>query len=264
MRGVLLTVAYDGRPFSGYALQANARTVAGELLGALRAIDPKVSELRGTSRTDAGVHAYAQRVAFDSELEIPARGWVLSLAQHLPAEIAVVHAQAVDAGYDPRRHVRMKRYRYAVLESPVRDPFLEGRAWRLSERLNQMAMLEAAAPLLGEHDFAAFRASGDLRSETVRRIVRVEVRRARSDQRIWEIIVEGERFMYKMVRIIVGALVDVGRGRLAANCTARALISLSRSDLGITAPPEGLYLDSIELEPLTGDAWPVDGTVLRP
>jgi tRNA pseudouridine38-40 synthase len=264
MRGVLLTVAYDGRNFSGYALQENARTIAGELLGALRAIDPKVSDLRGTSRTDAGVHALAQRVAFDSELDIPPRGWVLGVAQHLPAEIAVVRAQAVDAGYEPRRHVRMKRYRYAVLESPVRDPFLEGRVWRVSERLNQIAMNEAAAALVGEHDFAAFRASGDVRTETVRRIVRVEVRRARSDERVWEIVVEGERFMYKMVRIIAGALVDVGRGRLAANCTARALISLSRSGLGITAPPEGLYLESIELDPLTGEAWPVDGIELRP
>jgi tRNA pseudouridine38-40 synthase len=203
-------------------------------------------------------------VGFDSELDIPPRGWALSLSQHLPAEIAVVRAQATDPGYDPRRHVRTKTYRYAVLESPVRDPFLEGRAWRLSERLNQIAMTEAAAALRGEHDFAAFRASGDPRTDTVRRIVRVEVRRARSDQRIWEFIVEGDRFLYKMVRIIVGTLVDVGRGRLGANCTARALVSLTRSELGITAPPEGLYLDSIELEPLTGDVWPVDGIELPP
>jgi tRNA pseudouridine38-40 synthase len=262
--GVLLTVAYDGAPFSGFALQPTERTVAGELLGAVRALDPSASVLRGTSRTDSGVHAYGQLVAFDSSSGIPPRGWVLGLARHLPSEISVVRAANVELGFEPRRHVKMKTYRFAVLESPVRDPFLEGRVWRLSDRLNQMAMEDAAASLIGEHDFAAFRATGDMRTETVRRIVRVEVRRARSDQRIWEFVVQGDRFMYKMVRIIVGTLVDVGRGRRAANCTARALESLSRTDLGITAPPEGLYLDSIELDVETNDSWPVDGTDLSP
>jgi tRNA pseudouridine38-40 synthase len=262
--GVLLTVAYDGRPFCGFARQPTARTVAGELLGAVRALDPAVVDLRGTSRTDSGVHAHGQLVAFDSNTGIPPKGWALGLARHLPAEIAVVRAATVEPGFEPRRHVKLKTYRFAVLASRVRDPFLEGRVWRLSERLNQMAMAEAAAPLIGEHDFAAFRASGDQRTETVRRIVRVEVRRARSDQRIWEFIVQGDRFLYKMVRIIVGTLVDVGRGRLAANATARALESLSRSDLGITAPPEGLYLDSIELDVIPADSWPVDGDDLSP
>lgn len=256
--GILLTVAYDGTPFSGFARQANARTVAGELLGAVRALDPRASDLRGTSRTDAGVHAHGQLVAFDSQLGIPPRGWALGLARHLPSEISIVKAASVEFGFEPRACVRQKTYRYLVLESPVRDPFLEGRAWRLSERLNQMAMIEAAAPLLGQHDFAAFRASGDMRTDTVRRIVRVEVRRARSDERIWEFVVQGDRFLYKMIRIIVGALVDIGRGRLAANATARALETLSRRDLGITAPPGGLYLDSIELDAVTLDSWPVD------
>jgi len=256
--GVLLTVAYDGGPFSGFARQTNARTVAGELLGAVRALDPHVRDLRGTSRTDAGVHAHGQLVAFDTGAGIAPRGWALGLARHLPAEISIVRAASVELGFEPRQHVRLKTYRFVVLESPVRDPFLEGRAWRLSERLNQIAMAEAAAPLVGEHDFAAFRGRGDMRTETVRRIVRVEVRRARSDHRIWEFIVQGDRFLYKMVRIIVGALVDVGRGRLAATATARALETLSRTDLGITAPPGGLYLDSIELDVEVNDWWPVD------
>ncbi|MFO7177902.1 MAG: tRNA pseudouridine(38-40) synthase TruA [Pseudomonadota bacterium] len=255
--GVLLTVAYDGRPFAGFALQPNARTVAGELLGAVQAMDPRVRELRGTSRTDAGVHARGQRVAFDTELDVPCRGWVLGLGAHLPAEIAVVRAERVEPGFEPRKHVRSKTYRYSVLESPVRDPFLEGRVWRVPERLNQIAMSEAATCLVGEHDFAAFRAAGDMRAETVRRLFRVEVRRARSDDRVWEIVVEGDRFLYKMVRIIVGSLVDVGRGRLAANALARALASGRRADLGVTAPPDGLCLDVIDVDvtpPI--DAWP--------
>lgn len=253
---VLLTVAYDGRAFSGFAAQTNARTVAGELLGAVRAIDPRASALRGTSRTDAGVHARGQLVAFDSTLTIPSRGWVLGLTPHLPVDLAVVRAAQVEVGFEPRRHVRSKTYRYALLESPVRDPFLEGRVWRTSERLNQIAMAEALAALEGEHDFAAFRGAADERTNTVRRMFRVAVERARSDERILEVVVEGDRFMFRMVRIIVGTLVDIGRGRLDVGAPARALVSKRRSDLGITAPPDGLYLDGIELDEAVSDSWP--------
>jgi tRNA pseudouridine38-40 synthase len=253
---VLLTVAYDGGPFAGYALQPTARTVAGELLGAVRALDPKASTLRGTSRTDSGVHARGQLVAFDPSVEIPMRGWVLGLAQHLPSEIAVVGAAAVEPGFEPRRHVISKTYRYSLLESPVRDPFLEGRVWRVSERLNQMRMAEAASHIVGEHDFAAFRGAADERDETVRRLFRVELRRARTDERILEILVQGDRFLYRMVRIIAGTLVDVGRGRLATNATANALASKSRKDLGVTAPPSGLCLDEIVLTSMGEDRWP--------
>jgi tRNA pseudouridine38-40 synthase len=254
--GVLLTVAYDGRTFSGFALQPTARTIAGELTGAVRALDARASTLRGTSRTDAGVHARGQRVAFDSVLDIPLKGWVLGLGPHLPKEIAIVSAARVEPGFEPRRHVRSKTYRYSLFESPVRDPFLEGRVWRHSERLNQIAMAEAAAHLVGEHDFAGFRGAADEREETVRRLFRVELRRARSDDRILEIVVEGDRFLYRMVRIIAGTLVDVGRGRLPSDVTRRALASKSRSELGVTAPPAGLYLDEIVLDTEVTESWP--------
>jgi tRNA pseudouridine38-40 synthase len=255
-RGILLTVAYDGRDFSGWALQPTARTVQGELWGAVRALDPRASALRGTSRTDAGVHARGQLVAFDTDARIPPRGWVLGLAAHLPDTISVVRAAEVPFGFEPRRAVRSKVYRYVLLLSPVRDPFLAGYAWRISDRLNQIAMSAAAAHLLGEHDFRAFRGAADDRENTVRHLFRVALNRARNDDRILEIVVEGDRFLYRMVRIIAGTLVDVGRGRLDANATARALASGARTDLGVTAPPDGLFLDSIELEGDFGDPWP--------
>lgn len=254
--GVLLTVAYDGRSFAGYALQPTARTVAGELTGAVRAMDSKASTLRGTSRTDAGVHARGQLVAFDASLEIPPRGWVLGLTQHLPSEIAVVGAAAVEPGFEPRRHVVSKTYRYSLLLSPVRDPFLEGRVWRINERLNQIAMAEAATHLIGEHDFAAYRGAADEREDTVRRLFRVDIERARSDERILNVIVQGDRFLYRMVRIIAGTLVDVGRGRLSANATAQALATKDRRMLGVTAPPDGLCLDEIVLDTTGEVRWP--------
>lgn len=256
--GVLLTVAYDGRPFAGFARQPNARTVAGELDGAVRSIDPRASLVRGVSRTDAGVHARAQRVAFDSALQIPARGWVMALNAALPEEIVVKRAAAIAPGFEPRFHGVSKVYRYVLLEGAVADPFLAGRCWRVGDRLNHEAMRRAAAPLVGEHDFAAFRAAGDERTDTVRRILRIEVRSPSGDDpRLTEIVVEGDRFMYRMVRIIVGSLVDVAVGRLDEARVAAALAARDRALLGRTAPPDGLFLDSVVLSDEGTEAWPV-------
>jgi tRNA pseudouridine38-40 synthase len=254
--GVLLEVAYDGTSFAGFARQPDARTVAGELDGATRAIDPRASLVRGVSRTDAGVHARGQIVAFDSRLQIAPRGWALALARHLPDEISVVRAARVPAGYDPRAHARHKTYRYSVLESPVRDPFWSRRAWRVSQRLNHQLMREEARALVGRHDFRAFRAAGDPREDTVRDILRTELRTWAEDSRLLVIEVQGNRFLYKMVRIIVGTLVDVGRGRLEPGSAARALQTGSREQLGITAPPDGLCLEHVALDDAGSDAWP--------
>src|SRR5262249_39489784 len=139
-----------GRIFSGFARQPNARTVAGELDGAVRAVVPSAGLVRGASRTDAGVHARGQRVAFDVDQELPVRGWVHAINAQLPSEIAVVRAARVPPGYEPRFQAIEKTYRYVLLESTVPDPFLSGRAWRIGDRLNHEAMREAAQALLGE------------------------------------------------------------------------------------------------------------------
>jgi tRNA pseudouridine38-40 synthase len=253
---ILLTVAYDGRLFSGWAKQPDRRTVAGELEGAVRAVDPRASELRGVSRTDRGVHARAQLAAFDTDQPIPARGWALGVARHLPAEIGVLRAAPVRPGFDPRAHVHSKTYRYSVLESPVRDPLLESRAWRVGHRLNHELMAAEIRHLVGEHDFRAFRSAADERIHTVRRILRAEVRKAGSDPRCLDIWLEGDGFLHHMVRIIAGTLVDVGRGRLPAGSIARAFGSGSRGELGITAPPDGLYLEEVDLDEPVADGWP--------
>jgi tRNA pseudouridine38-40 synthase len=232
--------------------------VQGELDGAVHAIAPHASLTRGSSRTDAGVHALSHPVAFDTNMNIPPRGWALALARELPEEISVVGASRVPVGFEPRHSARRKIYRYALLESETRDPLLVGRAWRVGNRLNQQAMSEAAQLLIGEHDFAGFRGSQDERVHTVRRLFRVEVRTARSNPRITEIEVEGDGFLYKMVRIIVGTLVEIGRGRLTGEVFTRALESRSRPDLGITAPPDGLYLVNVELDGDVTETWPND------
>lgn len=257
--GVLLTVAYEGGSFHGLARQGQLRTVAGEIERTLSIIDPGASPVRAVSRTDAGVHARAQMMAFDAKLRIPLRGWVLGLTRLLPTEIAIVRAARVDPGFDPRDHVVSKTYCYLLLLSKIRDPFLQGRSWRITDHLNLGRMRSEAQCLAGDHDFAAFRNASDARRDTRCRLNQLSVQVAPGDPRIVQIEIEGDRFLYKMVRIIAGSLVDVGRGRLRPGRIGQALAGGSRADLGITAPPDGLYLEKVILNDTGLDSWPDPG-----
>ena len=255
----MLTVAYDGGPFAGFAPQPGQRTISGELLGALQAVDPAVRAIRGASRTDAGVHAHGQRVAFDTTTDIPPRGWVLAVTRHLPREIAVRRAALVPAGFSPRFTSGGKRYRYLILRDPVRDPFLDGRAWRSPSFADDEAVARArreAQAALGTHDFAAFRSSADARTNTVRTLRAVDLVEDPRDRRLLRVDLEGDAFLHNMVRILVGTFADVARGRLAEGAVARALASRDRRDAGITAPGEGLYLEEVLLGDEGTAAWP--------
>jgi tRNA pseudouridine38-40 synthase len=257
--GVLLTIAYDGTAFHGWAAQKDARTVHEVVLGAIRAIDPRASEPRGASRTDAGVHAEGQLAAFDTEKTIAMRGWVLGINQHLPEDAAVRAARAVPEGFNPRFASQGKRYRYSLLLDQVRDPRHRDRAWRIGDAIDLDAMAKEAEAIVGTHDFAAFRSSADEREETVRTLTRVAIEREASDPRVVGIVVCGSAFLHNMVRIIAGTLVDVGRGRLEPGACARALASKERRLLGVTAPAQGLTLERVEVvrgHDETEDAWP--------
>ncbi len=244
-RGVLLEVAYRGTPFSGFAWQKDVRTVEGELRKALAEIDPGASSLRFASRTDAGVHAEGQLVAFDAALPIPARGWLLTMNRGLPQEIAVRRARLITPGFNPRFASRWKRYRYRILLDKVRDPALADRSWRVGWDVRLEALRAECPTVLGTHDFAAFRGAGDARENTVRTLTRVELQ-STADARVVELVVEGNAFLYNMVRILVGSLVDVARGQLEPSALARALASKDRRDLGQTAPAHGLCLEHVE------------------
>jgi tRNA pseudouridine38-40 synthase len=256
-RGVLLTVAYDGTDFHGWAQQRDARTVEEVLHAAVLALDPTASTLRGTSRTDSGVHAEAQLVAFDCTRDIPARGWVLGTNQHLPDDVAVRAARSVPPLYNPRHASKMKRYRYRVLTDTVRDPLLRVRAWRVGPRLDLERVREEARAIVGTHDFTAFRASGDERVNTVRTIEKVDVDVDRDERQV-SFAFTGTAFLYNMVRILTGTLVDVGTGRRPLGTIAAALSAKDRSLAGITAPAHGLTLEAIDLKlpDTAGEAWP--------
>jgi tRNA pseudouridine38-40 synthase len=255
-RGVLLEVAYDGTAFHGWAAQKAVRTIEETLLGAVTALDPRVRAIRGASRTDAGVHADGQLAAFDTTREIPSRGWVLGLNQHLPDDVAVRAARPVAPGFSPRFAARSKRYRYRVLVDSVRDPALRARTWRVAD-VDVAAVAREAQAAIGTHDFVAFRSSGDERDNTVRTLSRVDVEREAHPQ-VVAVVVEGNAFLYNMVRILVGTMIDVGRGRLEPGAIARALASRDRGQAGTTAPAQGLVLErvDVDLPQGSGDRWP--------
>jgi tRNA pseudouridine38-40 synthase len=254
--GVLVQVAYDGTGFSGWATQKNTRTVEDTLRGAVLSVDADAVGPRGTSRTDAGVHAEGQLAAFDTVLALPPRGWVLTLNQHLPDDVAVRWAQLIPSGYSPRFASRKKRYRYDLVLDKVRDPLLSKRAWRIGYDMDMQRLERESRSIVGTHDFAAFRAAADERTETVRTIHSVEV--LASTERRWSITIEGSAFLYNMVRILVGTLIDVGRGQLEEGAIARALAAKERSVAGQTAPAHGLTLASIDvaLPEDAGERWP--------
>lgn len=254
--GILLGVSYDGRRFAGFARQRGQRTVAEALAGAIAALDPKASAVRASSRTDSGVHALDQRVAFDPRKTISTRGWCLGLNQHLPDDVAIARVAVVEPGFDPRHYARSKTYRYRLYLRPVRSPLLSGRAWRVGYSLDLEAMRREAALLLGAHDFRAFRSSADERKDTRRTIARADVSEDERCPAGIQIIIEGDHFLHRMVRIIVGTLVDVARGHLGPGAVSRAFDSGSRQDLGMTAPAEGLYLDRVVLKNEDLSWWP--------
>jgi len=260
MTGVLVGVAYDGTAFSGWASQRDerTRTVEDAVRGAILAVDPGADGPRGASRTDAGVHAEEQLAAFDATLDIPARGWVLALNQHLPDDVAVRWARHVPRGYAPRFASRKKRYRYELLLDKLRDPLLRDRAWRIGYDMDMALLEREATKIVGTHDFAAFRSSRDERKETIRTIHDVGVTRSGVDARRWSILVEGNAFLYNMVRILVGTLVDVATGRLPEGTIARALAVQDRALAGQTAPAHGLTLAAIDVDipEEAGERWP--------
>lgn len=264
MEGVRLVVAYDGTRFAGWQSQPAQRTVQVELERAISAIAKAPIKVRGASRTDSGVHALHQIVAFDTERKLPPYRWVRGLNGKLDVDVAVVRAEPCEPGENPRYGAMGKTYRYLVHTGSVRDPLLTSRAWHLGPRrsrphrgerigirgwLDVEAMHEAAARLVGEHDFAAFQAAGDPRENTIRCMERVEVITpydGRED--LIAIEVKGNAFLQHMVRIMAGTIVEAGRERMSPDEVSALLTSArDRAAAGETAPAHGLYLIDIAL-----------------
>jgi len=244
-RRIALLLEYDGTLFAGSQLQTNARTVQGVLEAAVEKATEVSSRVAFAGRTDAGVHAEGQVAAFVTESAHDIETMRRALNAWLPEDVAVLAVTDVDAAFDPRRSAVRRRYRYVIDNRQVRPALVRQRAWHVAPALDEGAMAKAAASVLGSRDFAAFASRlEDEGASTVRRLERFEVAR---DGSIVTYVLEANAFLPHQVRRMVGALVEVGKGKLDA-AGYEGLLRGAAASAGPAAPPHGLYLERVFYE----------------
>ncbi|MBI1752334.1 MAG: tRNA pseudouridine(38-40) synthase TruA [Acidobacteria bacterium] len=242
-----LTVAYAGAGFHGWQIQTTLRSGQGVLWEALRRLDPEAPLPQGTGRTDAGVHARAQGV-----LVHVAKAWepyrlLAALNAHLPHDIRVLEARPAPAGFFPRQHAVAKRYVYRLGLGAGADPLQAAFRWHIYQALplDLKAMASAVQPLVGTHDFSSFRCAECVAKTPVRSLHGVGIVEGQGGV---DLVFEGSSFLMHQVRIMAGTLVEVGRGRRAADSMAALLEARDRRLAGLTAPPHGLCLEKVWYE----------------
>ena len=244
----LLKIKYLGTRFSGFQYQPNARTVQGELTAACKRVFGCDCKVTGCSRTDSGVHANAFCATVEPISTIPSislENIPKAFSAILPDDISVFYADIVDDDFHPRYRPHSKEYIYLIHNSAVKDPFLVGRAWRMPYKITDAGFYEmqrAARLFVGRQDFASFMAEGSKITDTVREIFYCEASR---EADVITVRVSADGFLYNMVRIIVGTLVDVALGRKTADAIPKIIEAKNRALSGPTAPPEGLYLNKV-------------------
>ena len=246
----LLTVAYDGTAYCGWQAQKNGPSVQETLETALSRLLGVFTRVTGASRTDAGVHALGQRAHFDAATGIPAEKLPFALNTMLPPDVRVTGGLQVPDELHARFSVERKTYTYRIHNAPHASALYRNLTAHVPVALDDRLMHAAAQALVGTHDFAAFCAAGGSARTTVRTLHSVDVRR--EGERV-TLTVCGNAFLYNMVRIIAGTLIDIGHGKLPPDCLQKALVSRDRLDLGVTAPACGLELTRIEY-PMLKDA----------
>ena len=239
-------VKYLGTNFHGFQVQPGERTVQGVLCEALEHATGYPCKVTGCSRTDAGVHANEFCITVECEKStVPADKLPVAVARFLPEDLSLYYAEAVDDKFHPRYDVVSKEYLYRIKNERVYDPFLFGRAWFLPKPIDEehiVKMQSAASLILGKNDFSAFMSPGSDVTDTVRNILYINIEKNGTDI---DIKIAADGFLYNMVRIIVGTLIEVAYDRMKPEEILDVLKSCDRRNAGMTAPPEGLYLNKV-------------------
>ena len=236
-----IIVEYDGSNYSGWQVQKNTRqTIQQKLEDALSRINKKRVEVTGAGRTDAGVHAAGQTANFFLDVDIPTEKIPIALNTELPADIICKKAEKVGADFHARYDARGKKYRYRILNSNFNSVFVRNFVYNVYQKLDLKVMQRAAEIFEGSHDFASFCAAGSSVESTVRKINSIDLYRA-EDGEIW-IDVIGNGFLYNMIRILAGTLIETGLGKRTLSEMEYILQSCDRNNAGFTAPAQGLTL----------------------
>lgn len=240
-------IKYLGTDFHGFQVQPSLRTVQGELCRALGDAFGVECKVTGCSRTDRGVHANEFCLTIENEGgTIPADKLPMAVARFLPSDLSLFYAKECESNFHPRYDVKEKEYLYRIINSRIYDPFEYGRAWFIPRLITDemvSKMNDAAKHFIGKQDFSSFMAEGSDVEDTVRCVSSLSVKKTGE---LIELRISADGFLYNMVRIIVGTLVEVAYGRFSPEDVREIIDARDRSRAGMTAPPEGLYLNSVK------------------
>jgi tRNA pseudouridine38-40 synthase len=239
-RNLKLILEYDGTGYRGWQRQKNVPTIQEVLEEALYRLTGEAIRVIGSGRTDAGVHALAQVANFHTASSLPLSAFLKGFNSLLPPDIAVLEVSEAPGDFHARRAARAKTYHYRIFNRPIRSPLNRRYSWWIPYPLNLEAMQEAAAALLGEHNFQAFQASGSSVQNPVRRVLHAAWERTPGDLLVFAITATG--FLRGMVRSLVGTMVEIGKGRRTPQDLKEVLETGERRRVGPTAPPQGLFL----------------------
>ena len=243
MRNIRLTIEYDGKDFNGWQKQPTKLNIQGEIERAIEDITGEEVDLIASGRTDAGVHALGQVANFKTNSNIPVEKFPIALNTKLKRSIRILEAVEVDERFHSRYNCKKKTYRYVINNSENGTAIYRNLEYNFPQKLNVEKMNEAAKYFIGEHDFKGFKASGTSSKSSVRTIYQAKV--YQEENRIF-IELTGNGFLYNMVRIISGTLVEVGLGKIMPEDIEDIIESGDRERAGKTLPPQGLYLVKVE------------------
>lgn len=239
MRNIKLTIEYDGKDFNGWQKQPKKLNIQGTIEQAIKQITGEDVELNASGRTDAGVHALGQVANFKTNSQIPIEKFAIAINSKLKRSIVIKKAEEVDERFHSRLSCKKKTYRYIINNSPEGTAIYRNLETHIPQKLNLDQMKKAIKYFEGEHDFKAFKASGTSSKSSVRTIYKADI--YQENEKIF-IEITGNGFLYNMIRIIVGTLVEVGLGKIEPERIIDIIQQGKRENAGKTFPPNGLYL----------------------